>query len=125
MREGGERLKLILPGGERRDYPLPIGATCIGPREEKDITLSFAGIAAYLGCIVCDASGCRIIDLSTGKGSRVNGRLIAANAAHRLLLDDDLEIGLTCCIWRVHSSDYIRGTPLRCISARHTNKGSF
>ena len=86
-------LRLVEPGGQVREIPLAPGVTTIGESTDNHIVLAGPKIASRHVQLLCDAQGCRLVDLGSASGTLVNGRAVPPNLARRLQPGDMIEIG--------------------------------
>ncbi|MGQ9516063.1 MAG: FHA domain-containing protein [Anaerolineae bacterium] len=93
MVQNHPRLRIVGAGGEIREFVLPVGVTSIGHAEDNDLIVPGPNVAAHHAQILCDPRGCRLTDLGSAFGTRVNGRGISPNIARRLRPGDVIEIG--------------------------------
>lgn len=93
MTESHPKLRIVGAGGEVRQFSLPVGVTSIGHAEDNNLIVPGANVAAHHAQILCDPRGCRLTDLGSTFGTRVNGREISSNIARRLRPGDVIEIG--------------------------------
>ena len=86
-------LRVVEPGGQIRDVPLAPGVTTIGESSDNHVMLVGGNIASRHAQLLCDARSCRLVDLGSSSGTRVNGRAVPPNLARRLQPGDVIEIG--------------------------------
>lgn len=105
------KFTIVDAGGGGREFVLPVGATSIGHAEDNDLILPGAGIAAHHAQVLCDPRGCRLVDLGSTYGTRINGREISPNVARRLRPGDVIEIGAYRLHYEGPAAGYERSGP--------------
>jgi len=70
------KLVLSLPGNQEQEYVLSKSSLTIGRSTASDINLIDARISRTHARIECTPAGCRVVDLGSSNGTRLNGRRI-------------------------------------------------
>ena len=70
------KLVLSLPGNQKQEYELSKSSLAIGRSTASDINLIDARISRTHARIECTPAGCRVVDLGSSNGTRLNGRRI-------------------------------------------------
>jgi len=101
------RLVVMHAGGERR-HPLRAGQTRIGSAQDNDIVIVERTVSRRHAVIECVDGQCRLIDLASSNGSRVNGIAVTEDTA--LHPGDTLAFGFVeARLMRLDSKDAIVG----------------
>jgi len=96
------KLVMFREDGSRRDFPLPIGKTTFGRKEECDIRIPLSAVSRRHAEIVVDADGAVLRDLGASNGTYLNNQRIG---------EEDLEPGDQILIGPVVFTVQIDGEP--------------
>ena len=75
------------------EFAVARATVSIGRGPDNDLTLPFPTVSTHHARVVADASGCRIVDLGSANGTRLNGDEIVVEEEQPLRDGDVVQIG--------------------------------
>ncbi len=81
-----------LVAGDGREFPLNPGRNTVG-RSSADVLLADATVSRQHAALVLEDGRCRVEDLGSTNGTKVNGQRLAPNEAHDLRDGDEVKFG--------------------------------
>jgi len=75
------------------EFPVVQAIVNVGRAADNDLSLPYATISLHHARVLADASGCRVMDLGSSNGTRLNGVEIPVKVAQPLREGDLVEIG--------------------------------
>ena len=92
------RLKPV--GPNTQEVPIAVGKTTIGRRADNAVALSGDPyVSGHHAEILCDATGCYLIDVGSKNGSIVNGERLEPGRKQLLLDGDEVKLGQTSFVF--------------------------
>jgi len=76
-----------------QDYQLTQPATALGRAGDSDLCLQHPTVSLHHARILCDPSGCRIMDPGSSNGTYVDGAELSVNTKHALQDGELIQIG--------------------------------
>ncbi len=75
------------------EFPLAQAIVNLGRAVDNDLSLPYATVSLHHARVLADSSGCRVLDLGSSNGTRLNGVEIPVKVAQTLREGDLVEIG--------------------------------